>query len=166
VLIMNGNIMPERGFVAAYLIGIPLKKESAGAKLPFAKGADDFGVVITWNTESPDAAKSPFSGKGTYCINPLNWRTDAVPAAATKNPGSMFYDYTTGKITRFTHLCGAVIDPEKGALTVRLPAEPAWLGKSIFGKGIYHMNDLYLFYDAMVNNMRLRVSAWQKVYGK
>ena len=166
VLIMNGNIMPERGFVAAYLIGIPLKKESAGAKLPFAKGADDFGVVITWNTESPDAAKSPFSGKGTYCINPLNWRTDAVPAAATENPGSMFYDYTTGKITRFTHLCGAVIDPEKGALTVRLPAEPAWLGKSIFGKGIYHMNDLYLFYDAMVNNMRLRVSAWQKVYGK
>ncbi len=160
LLIMNGNISPDRGFVAAYLIGIPLKKESAGAKLPFAQGADDIGVVITWNTQTADAEQNIFAGKGTYCINPLNWRTDAVPAAAEQNPGSMFYDYKTGKKTYREKFCGAVIDPEKGALIVNVPCD------NVMGKGIHHANDLYFFYNAMVENMLRRVKSWHKKYGQ
>lgn len=159
LLVMNGNLSPDRGFVAAYLIGIPLKKDSAGAKLPFAKGADDVGVVITWNTQTADAEPSMFSGKGTYCINPLNWKTDGTPASAEQNPRSMFYNYKTGEKTYRKNFCGAEIDPEKGALIVDVPCD------NVIGKGIHHMNDLYFFYDAMVENMLLRVQKWQQIYG-
>lgn len=162
VLLMNGNIMPNHGFVAAYLIGMPFKLNSNGAKLPFAKRADDVGVVVSWNTQTADCKKSIFSGKGTYCINPLNWKTDSTPAAASANPGAMFYDYKTGKIERIPNFCGAVIDPEKGALIVDLPEDlakkyPSW-------RGVHHMNDLYFFYDAMVDNVLLRVRSWRALY--
>lgn len=163
VLLMNGNIMPDHGFVAAYLIGMPFKKNAAGAKLPFAKEAGDVGVVISWNTQSKDCKNSVFTGKGTYCINPLNWKTDATPASAGENPGAVFYDYKTGKLERFPNYCGAVIDPEKGALIVDLP-ESKWTKETALGKGVYHMNDLYFFYESLVNNVLLRVKNWRSLY--
>ncbi len=159
LLLMDRNIRTSRGFVAAYLIGIPLKKESAGFPLPFAKGERDIGVVITWNTQTAEAEESLFSGKGTYCINPLNWKTDSTPATAEQNPESMFYDYKTGEKTYRKNYCGAVIDPEKGALITDAPC-----GNEM-GKGIHHRNDLYLFYRAMTENMRLRADEWYRNYG-
>ncbi len=165
VLLMNGNIMPDHGFVAAYLIGMPFKINSNGAKLPFARSADDVGVVISWNTQSKDCKGSVFTGKGTYCINPLNWKTDSTPAAANENSGAMFYDYKTGRVERFPNFCGAVIDPEKGALIVDLP-ESEWTKETPLGKGVYHMNDLYFFYDSLVNNVQNRVKNWRAIYEK
>ena len=163
VLLMNGNIMPDHGFVAAYLIGMPFKKDAAGVKLPFATGADDVGVVISWNTQSPDCKESVFSGKGTYCINPLNWKTDNTPATARENPAAVFYDYKTGELDRISHFCGAVVDPEKGALIVDLP-DSKWTKPTPLGQGVYHMNDLYFFYEALIRNARNRVKNWRAIY--
>lgn len=165
VLLMNGNVMPDHGFVAAYLLGIPLKKESNGARLPFARGAGDVGVVISWNTQSKDCKGSIFTGKGTYCINPLNWRTDSTPATAAENPGAVFYDYKKGETVRVPNFCGAVVDPEKGAL-IADPPECRWTANKLMGDGVYHMNDLYFFYDAFVNNVLLRVKNWRTLYEK
>ena len=165
VLLMNGNIMPDHGFVAAYLIGLPFKINANGAKLPFAKNADDVGVVISWNTQSKDSKGSVFTGKGTYCINPLNWKTDATPATANENPGAMFYDYQTGKVEHYPNYCGAVIDPEKGAL-IADPPESKWTKETPLGKGVYHMNDLYFFYESLVNNVQRRVKNWRALYEK
>ena len=165
VLLMNGNIMPDHGFVAAYLIGLPFKINANGAKLPFAKNADDVGVVISWNTQSKDSKGSVFTGKGTYCINPLNWKTDATPATANENPGAMFYDYKTGKVEHYPNYCGAVIDPEKGAL-IADPPESKWTKETPLGKGVYHMNDLYFFYESLVNNVQRRVKNWRALYEK
>ncbi|MBR2910264.1 MAG: DUF3089 domain-containing protein, partial [Lentisphaeria bacterium] len=165
VLLMNGNIMPDHGFVAAYLIGLPFKINANGAKLPFAKNADDVGTVISWNTQSKDCKGSVFTGKGTYCINPLNWKTDATPATANENPGAMFYDYKTGKVEHYPNYCGAVIDPEKGAL-IADPPESKWTKETPLGKGVYHMNDLYFFYESLVNNVQRRVKNWRALYEK
>lgn len=165
VLLMNGNIMPDHGFVAAYLIGLPFKINANGAKLPFAKNADDVGIVISWNTQSKDSKGSVFTGKGTYCINPLNWKTDATPATANENPGAMFYDYKTGKMEHYPNYCGAVIDPEKGAL-IADPPESKWTKETPLGKGVYHMNDLYFFYESLVNNVQRRVKNWRALYEK
>ena len=165
VLLMNGNIMPDHGFVAAYLIGLPFKINANGAKLPFAKNADDVGVVISWNTQSKDSKGSVFTGKGTYCINPLNWKTDATPATANENPGAMFYDYQTGKVEHYPNYCGAMIDPEKGAL-IADPPESKWTKETPLGKGVYHMNDLYFFYESLVNNVQRRVKNWRALYEK
>ena len=49
-------------------------------------------MIVSYNTESPDAGPSIFTGPGTYCINPLNWRTDSVPADSSRNLGAVFFD--------------------------------------------------------------------------
>ncbi len=166
VLLMNGNIGPDRGFVAAYLPGVPLKLDSRTARLPFATGKSDVGVVVVWNTQSDEAGKSMFAGPGTACINPLNWKTDSTPAAPEDNPGAFFYNWKTGASERIPNFCGAVVDPEKGALIIRdAPADSPWLDDSRLGKGIYHAGDLYFFYDAIVENVLHRVGRWQEKYG-
>ena len=155
----NGNIRTECGFVAAYLLGMPFFDRNFSPH-PFARGADDVGVIVSWNTQSPDAGKSLFSGKGAYCINPLNWRTDAVPAKPEENPGAMFYDYKTRSFERIPNYCGAAVDPEKGALIALNVPESKFTKLELLGKGVWHMNDLWFFYDALVANARLRVSQW------
>lgn len=159
----NGNIRTDFGFVAAYLIGMPFYDRKF-APHPFAAGADDVGVIVSWNTQSPDAGKSLFSGKGAYCINPLNWRTDATPAKPEENPGAMFYDYETRRYERIPNYCGAVIDPEKGALIALNVPESKFTKLELLGKGVWHMNDLWFFYDALVANARLRVSKWMQLH--
>lgn len=164
VLVNNGNIRVDQGFVAAYLIGMPFKEQ---LKLPFAKGETDVGVIISWNTQTADAKSNLFAGKGAYCINPLNWKTDATPASADQNPGAMFYDFREKTFTRFPGYCSAVIDPEKGALIVKTERlEPAWAHTDILGKGVRHMSDLWFFYDALVENAQKRVKAWEQKYQK
>lgn len=158
VLATNKNISVERGFVAAYLIGMTFRKD---APLPFAKGAEDLGVVITWNTQAKGAKNPLFSGPGSCCINPLNWKTDSTPALKEENPGAMFYDYKTGKSEHIPRFCGATADPENGILIVDLPPESKWIKRTLFGKqGVYHENDIWFFYDSLIRNIRLRVENW------
>lgn len=159
VLVNNGNIRVESGFVAAYLIGMPFKEQ---LKLPFAKGESDVGVIVSWNTQTAEAKNNLFAGKGAYCINPLNWKTDATPATAEQNPGAMFYDFREKTFTRFPRYCGAVIDPEKGALIVDpVRRDPEWAHTDLLGKGVRHMSDIWFFYDALVENAQKRVQAWE-----
>lgn len=163
-LSMNGNVGVDRGFVAAYLPGVPLRPDG-GLKL--AKGEEDIGVVISWNSQAKGAKNLLFGGKGTYCINPLNWKTDATPAGKEVNSAAVFYDYRTGKTAREKNYCGAFVDLENGALVVTgLPEKSPYLEDTLLGKGVYHANDLYFFYENLVANMRKRVAAWQKQYGR
>ena len=79
--------------VAAYLIGYP-KMPKAFPEYPhlrLARGARDTGVIVTYNTEAPETVPSVFTGRGTYCINPLNWRTDDRPAPKEANLDAVFF---------------------------------------------------------------------------
>lgn len=164
VLVNNGNIRADQGFVAAYLIGMPFREQ---LKLPFAKGETDVGVIVSWNTQTADAEKNLFAGRGAYCINPLNWKTDATPATAEQNPGAVFYDFKEKTFTRLPNYCGAVIDPEKGALIIKTAKrDPAWAHTDALGKGVRHMSDIWFFYDALVENAQKRVNAWEQKYQK
>lgn len=147
--------------VAAYLIGMPLTDTmlKAAPHLRFARSACDTGVIVVYNTESADAEPSPFTGAGVLCINPLNWHTDATAAAPEENLGAQLYDWTNGEVRKVPAFCGARIDPERGALIV--DPGPGKYDSAALGRGIYHMNDLYFFFENLKKNIADRLAAYR-----
>ena len=164
------GITVERGFVAAYLPGLPrvsrdrFAKDFAGRGIVPATGAGELGAVAVWNTRSAEAKDMYFTAPGTLCINPLNWRTDATPATAEENLEACFYDYRTGGTKRIAHFCGATVDPAKGALIVALPAMSRFDAKGLMGAGVFHMNDIWFFAGNLRANALLRVENWRKKF--
>jgi hypothetical protein len=102
--------------VAAYLIGYSLTSEDF-KNYPWMKpaaGADDTGVIISYNTQAPGTTGSPVLLPNAYCINPLNWTTDETPADKTLNLGAVFFNAENGNIDReIPHYAGAGIDETK-----------------------------------------------------
>lgn len=149
--------------VAAYLIGmviLPGDLEGAPHLKP-AAGGTDTGVIVTYNTEAPGAGASPFTGPGTWGINPLNWRTDGEPASRTLHLGAVFFD-GDGRVARDEPgFCGAVLDEARGALVVDLADAGAYGAPELMGEGVLHMNDLYFFYRNLEHNARRRVAAFR-----
>ena len=150
--------------VAAYLIGYPNMPKSF-PKYPHlrtARGAEDTGVIITYNSQAPGKVASHFTGKKeSYCINPVNWRTDNKAAAEKEHLGSRFFDFKTGKATDRKQFVSARIDPETGALIVK-PAAQGKFDSRALGAGVYHMFDLNFFYFDLQANGKRRINAFWK----
>ena len=68
--------------VAAYSIGFQVTAEDlASPHVRAAQGADDQGVIISFNSVSKSEGRMPLLSDRSACsINPVNWRTDATPA--------------------------------------------------------------------------------------
>ena len=127
-----------------------------------AKRADDTGVIITYNSQAPGKVKSPFTGGGeTYCINPVNWRTDDKKAEKSEHKGSCFFDFKSGKATVKKEFVSARIDPASGGLVVE-PAEAGKFDSRALGAKVYHMFDLNFFYYDLQANGKRRISAFWK----
>lgn len=150
--------------VAAYLIGYPNMPKTF-PQYPFlrtARRADDTGVVITYNSQAPGKVKSPFTGKkDVYCINPVNWRTDAKLAEKVEHKGSCFFDFKSEKATVQKAFVSAKIDPASGGLIVET-AKPGKFDSRSLGPGVYHMFDLNFFYYDLRANAKERIAAFYK----
>lgn len=152
------------GFVAAYLIGLPrlgaadIASDMAERGIRPAAKADDLGVIVGWNSQLPWADVPFFSGRGTYCINPLNWRTDGVPADRSGHRGAVVYDRTVGRYRMVGNFCGARIDISRGALVLDIPDRRGRRG--ILDHGITHMDDVWFFVVNIRDNIELRVKKW------
>ena len=144
--------------VAAYLIGMAIRPEDLAGHphLRLAQSAGDTGVIVSYNAEAPVAADTPFSGPGTYGINPLNWRTDGEPGSRSLHRGAVFFDETGAVAREVPEFCGATFDAERGALIVEPAEAGAYDAPAILGEGVYHMNDLYFFYRNLAWNARER----------
>ncbi len=157
------SISARNGLVAAYLIGLPqityeqFEREFSGRDITPAKGASDTGVVVVWNTESPQSKGSIFSGPGVICINPLNWKTDSTPASKEENLGAVFFDYEKVKSEKVPNFCGTCIDLKRGALIVELPEGNLYLKSSELGQNLYHGSDVMFFAENLRKNALLRV---------
>ncbi len=151
--------------VACYAIGWRITQEEMDECpwLRFAQGEDDTGAIVAFNSEAEGVADSLMipAGTRTLAINPLNWRTDGTPADRSLNLGACFTNYD-GEIDReVPELCGAYIDPERGALKVTgvSPEEyPPVL--DIFEAGVYHLYDYQFFYRNLQRNVQTRVEAY------
>ena len=172
MMLSTPEVSVARGFVAAYLLGLPvlstleIASDFSGRGIHPAACADDIGVIIGWNTQAPGAKNPYFIGRGTYCINPLNWRTDETPASNTENSVTFFYDYRNGESILVEKFCGARIDTASGALLVELPVNSGYDAKSAMGKGVFHMNDVWFFAGNIRSNAFHRVKIWLEKMGK
>ena len=147
--------------VAAYFIGYTVTDEDLRtAGLEAARGADDTGVVITYNTQSPTSTGGPMLMAGAHCTNPLNWKTDATYAPAEENRGARFYNDATGEFLReVPQYCDAWIDLDTGALLTTIP-EGESLDIGPFPEGVYHRYDYAFWYRNLEENVQVRIQAF------
>ena len=161
----------QKRLIAAYLIGysVPMKELSTYPWMKPAQGETDTGVIISYNTEGPDAGPSPvlYPGK-VVLINPLNWKTDATPAGPEVNLGAKFFNDATGRlIEEIPNFTGACIDTEKSVLIVKDMKTPksdridlVHLGR--WSKQVYHRFDYAFFYNNLSENARKRINAYME----
>ena len=151
--------------VACYAIGWRITEAELEEypHLRFATGETDTGVIISFNSEAESVTDSLMipAGTRTRAINPLNWKTDGTPAGREENQGACFTDYDGNIVTEIPQLCGAYIDPVRGALKVTdvTPEEypPVLTG---FAEGVYHLYDYQFFYRDLQENVGVRLDAY------
>ena len=172
MIMKSQEINPSRGFVAAYLIGLPrltaneIAADMAPHRIRPASRADDLGVIIGWNTQLPGTDNFLFTVRGSYCINPLNWRTDTTPAAADLHHGALIYDRKHGCVRMAENIGGAKIDPESGGLVISLRDSGRYRMRGFVGSGgVLHIHDIWFFVVNLRENIDLRVKKWREKYG-
>ncbi len=134
--------------VAVYALGCQLREEDL--RCPYVKpatGPDGQGEIISFNSVMDVRAYWPFRPEGSVaCINPLNWRTDAVPAQLT-------YHGDTASVE---------VEPTHKVLLVKGLSEEKYQ-YPMFGKwtqpGSLHHWDLLFYRDA------IRQNAMRRAYG-
>ncbi|WP_409969375.1 DUF3089 domain-containing protein [Bengtsoniella intestinalis] len=150
--------------VACYAIGWGITQEEVDETphLQLAQGADDTGVMITFNTEADGMDTSLMVPTTTLGINPLNWCTDSTYGDATLNLGACFTDYDGAIVSELPALTGAYLDAERGTLIVDDTITPEDYPPvlSIFADGIYHLYDYQFFYRNLQQNVTTRLDAF------
>lgn len=155
----------QRRLIAAYLIGWRITPDdySTYQHLKPAKSEIDLGVIISFNTESPDIAKTIVVTHRTVSINPLSWSTDTNYADKSLNKGAVFTNYAGGIDSEVPNLTGAYICPNRGTLKVKdidKADYPPIL--SIFQYGEYHIYDYLFFYRNLQSNVNKRIEEYQR----
>lgn len=147
--------------VAAYVIGYSITKDylKKNTHLKFATGANDTGVIISYNTEGVGNknATNIVVEKGAVSINPINWKTDGTHAPASKNIGSL--DHSTGKL-KTPGIADAKVDTERGV--VICTTVPKSLASAGFGPESYHTYDYSFYYANLMKNVADRIAAYNK----
>lgn len=150
--------------IAAYLIGYSITKDylKANPHLKFAEGADDTGVIISWNTEGPanEGKKNIVVLPGAISINPLNWKRDTTYASAEENLGGYIYNEKAGKLEIIPNAADAQVNLERGVIITTTKAVEPVSGTTIFGPASYHESDYSLYYNNIKANVATRVAAY------
>lgn len=146
--------------IAAYVIGYSVTADflSENLHLKFARGSDDTGVVISYNTEAPVVqGKSPVLVPGAIAINPIIWTREETEATAEQSLGSFMPD-AQGNFSQVEDFADAQVNSARGVVICSV--DPARLppGTQSFGEGIYHSFDYPFYYFNIRENAANRVS--------
>lgn len=157
----------KNNMVACYAIGWRFTPQEA-EKYPYiqpAKCADDLGKVIIFNSEAPEVTSSLMvpHGEKSFCINPLNWRTDGTMADKALNSGACFTDYSGSIKREVPQLTGCYIDSVRGTLKVTDVDKKEFVpGLPLFTEGVYHIYDYQFFYRNLQQNVNLRIKTFME----
>ncbi len=166
---MDKNPEVYKRMIAAYVPGYSITPQylSQNPELKFATGADDTGVMISYNTVAPTTtAPDPVVLPGAMVINPITWTMDQTPATAAQNRGGIALDSNgyavldaEGNPQRVLNYADAQIDAAKGVL-VCSTADPATLapGNALVAAGIYHNYDYPFYYFNLIENAANRIA--------
>jgi len=151
--------------IAAYVIGFPVTAEYLieNPHLKFAEGADDTGVIISYNTQAPDVVPGSnpvLCGMVGIVINPISWTWDETLATTAEGLGSYMPDPKTSAFSVIPQYADAKIDKTNGVL-ICSTADEDTLTKSPV-RGVYHGFDIPFFYMNLRQNAEERTEAYLK----
>jgi hypothetical protein len=153
----------QKQLIAAYTIGYSLTTEDINSHpwLKVAKKENDLGVIITYNTQSPNATGSPVLMPTAHCVNPLSWTQKTTLASKELNKGAVFFNEKEELDKEILQYTDAQVR-EDGALIVSTPNPDDFYteGKSFFPKGVYHKYDYQFFYRNLEENVEKRKEAY------
>ena len=160
--------------VAAYVIGFSITHDDlkTNPALKFAEGADDTGVIVSWNTEGPENKneKNVVVLENAISINPLNWKRDDTYAPASENLGGRTpilepeSPEAVGFEVNRPGLADAQIDLEKGVVVCTtlskhyVKSEPG--SDNIFGPASLHESDYTAYWENIRENVNVRIDAF------
>lgn len=146
--------------IVAYVIGYTINNTylANNPHLKFAVGPNDTGVIVSYNTETPNVAPgtNPVHAVDSITINPISWTREETMAPASEGLGSYLPD-STGQFVKVPQCANAIINKSKGSLitTTNLTGivQPA-------GPGILHGYDYPLYYFNLRANAAERIEMW------
>ena len=150
--------------IAAYVIGYSITEDylKANPHLKFAEGADDTGVIISYNTESAGNENNIVVLPGAISINPINWKRDETYASAEENLGGYIPNEELGKMENVPHPADAQVNLERGVVITTTKAMKPMPGPVPFGNGSFHSGDYALYYYNIKANVATRIAAYKK----
>ena len=162
--------------VAAYIIGFSVTTDDLAISpyLKFAEGADDTGVIVSWNTEGPEnkGAYNCVMAQKAISINPLNWKRDETYAPASENLGSRIpVKNEKGATVDFKvlnpGLLDAKLDTERGVVVCTTGSEeyikmPSPNIRNPFGPASLHLLDYPGFWENIRENVKTRIESYYK----
>ena len=161
------KVHPEylKRMIAAYVIGYSITEDylKANPHLKFAEGADDTGVIISYNTEEAGNENNIVVLPGAISINPLNWKRDETYASAEENLGGYIANEELGKMEFVPHAADAQINLERGVIITTSKAMKPMPGPVPFGMGSFHSGDYALYYYNIKQNVATRIAAYKKI---
>ncbi|PKM48705.1 MAG: hypothetical protein CVV01_02125, partial [Firmicutes bacterium HGW-Firmicutes-6] len=146
--------------VAAYVIGYPVTADylASNTHLKFANGADDTGVIISYNTQSPNVKPGEnivTAGMVGLVINPIIWTRDETPTTVEESLGS-FMPNSSGQFVKIPY-ADAQVDIANGVLICNSANEEALsVYTASFGPGVYHSFDYPFYYYNIQENAKNR----------
>ncbi|MDR1123567.1 MAG: DUF3089 domain-containing protein [Elusimicrobiota bacterium] len=174
MLLLSGYLKenPEvyKRMIAAYVIGAAVTEDfyRQNRHLKPAQHPDDIGVIISYNTEAPRVeGKNPMSDAKSVLINPVSWKTSEEPAPKEENIASLYVS-EDGKVTKrkFKHLADARIDKKRGTIICSTADRDKWSSakesRAYFPLGVFHENDIPLYYYNLRKNAQTRVKQYFK----
>jgi len=160
--------------IAAYAVGFSVTKTwlKENPHIKFAEGETDTGVMISWNTEGPNATKNNFTLQPkTVLINPINWKRDETPATVEENIASRSNNLEelmlTGKPFTMADLkeevftpgiADATLDLKRGA--VICTTKDNFVDVEAFGDKSLHIGDWDFYFGNAKENMQKRIAAY------
>lgn len=115
---MKENSAEYKKMIVAYVIGYSVTPDflAKNPHLKFAEGADDTGVIVSYNTEAPGlTVKNPVLQAGALAINPITWTRTEEPATVQQSAGSLLYD-ANGNLETVKNYADAKIDKTRGVV--------------------------------------------------
>lgn len=149
--------------IAAYVIGFSVTKDELkqNPHLKFAEGADDTGVIISYNTEAPNLGGKNYTVlDGSIAINPINWSRNEEYASKEENLGS--YLLTILGYEKVLNIADAKVNLKRGTVICSSVNPDKYSAKrssailKYFPRGVYHNYDIGFYYFNLLQNMQNR----------
>ena len=141
--------------VGAYAIGATVSAEMLRESryIVPAKGADDTGVTILYNSVRDTTCALPILGRSVLAINPVNWRTDTTPATLITEPSPLRLGVKQDKDT-----LTVTLDPTTKLLLVKGYRGKDYVTPLIGKEGNLHSREIWLYRNCLRENIALRTA--------